>query len=107
MSDKDRIRIGPVAAPRGILFDRNGLPLVDNRPAFTLSFIPREMEDRDTVLARVSVLLSIPLAELRASLDRVPPDSFRPVRVRRGLSLDYVTRVEERKAAMPGAIIED
>ena len=83
MSDKNRIRIRPVAAPRGILFDRNGLPLVDNRPAFTLSFIPREMEDRDTVLARVSVLLSIPLAELRSLLDRVPPDSFRPVRVRR------------------------
>src|SRR5262245_41931383 len=34
LSDKNRIRIRPVAAPRGILFDRNGLPLVDNRPAF-------------------------------------------------------------------------
>ncbi len=32
-SDKNRIRIRPIAAPRGILFDRNGLPLVDNRPA--------------------------------------------------------------------------
>ena len=32
MSDRNRIRIRPVAAPRGILFDRNGLPLVDNRP---------------------------------------------------------------------------
>ena len=106
MSDKNRIRIRPVAAPRGILFDRNGLPLVDNRPAFTLSFIPREMEDRDTVLARVSVLLGIPLAELRTSLDRVPQDSFRPVRVRRGLSLEDVTRVEERKAELPGVIIE-
>src|SRR5262245_8883354 len=73
-SDKNRIRIRPVAAPRGILFDKNGVPLVDNRPAFTLSLIPREMEDRDSVLARVSVLLGIPLAELRTSLDRVPPD---------------------------------
>src|SRR5262245_11316124 len=45
LSDKNRIRIRPVAAPRGILFDRNGLPLVDNRPAFTLSLIPREIED--------------------------------------------------------------
>jgi len=57
MSDKNRIRIRPVAAPRGILFDRNGQPLVDNRPAFTLSLIPRELEDRDTVLARVDALL--------------------------------------------------
>ena len=106
MSEKNRIRIRPVAAPRGILFDRNGLPLVDNRPAFTLSFIPREMEDRDTLLARLSVLLKIPLAELRESLDRVPPDSFRPVRVRRGLSLEEVTKVEERKLELPGVIVE-
>src|SRR5262249_59047264 len=65
MSDKNRIRIRPVAAPRGILFDRNGLPLVDNRPAFTVSFIPRELDDRDTVLARGPGLLVIPHAGLR------------------------------------------
>src|SRR6266545_4741166 len=91
LSEKNRIRIRPVAAPRGILFDRNGLALVDNRPAFTLSLIPREMEDRDTVLARLSILLKIPIGELQDSLDRVPPDSIRAIRVRRGLSLEDVT----------------
>jgi len=107
LSDKNRIRVRPVAAPRGILFDRNGLALVDNRPAFTLSLIPREMGDeRDTVLARLSILLKIPLRELEEALDRVPADSLRPVRVRRGLSLEEVTRVEERKLELPGAVVE-
>lgn len=106
LSDKNRIRVRPVAAPRGILFDRNGLPLVDNRPAFTLSLIPREMEDPDTVLARLSVLLKIPLQELQSSLDRVATDSLRPVRIRRGLSLEDVTKVEERKLELPGVIVE-
>src|SRR5207247_1823965 len=46
-SDRNRIRIRPIAAPRGVLFDRNGAPLVDNRPAFTLSLIPRALP-RDT-----------------------------------------------------------
>lgn len=106
LSDKNRIRVRPVAAPRGILFDRNGLSLVDNRPAFTLSLIPREMEDPDTVLARLSVLLKIPLQELQSSLDRVATDSLRPVRIRRGLSLEDVTKVEERKLELPGVIVE-
>ena len=61
MSERNRIRVRPVAAPRGILFDRNGLALVDNRPAFTLSLIPREMEDRNQVVARLAVLLKIPV----------------------------------------------
>src|SRR5262245_58519838 len=106
MSDKNRTRIRPVAAPRGILYDRNGLALVDNRPAFTLSFIPRDMEDRNSVLARVAVLLKIPLAELQEALARVPADSLRPVRVRRGLSLEDVARIEEWKIELPGVVVE-
>ncbi|HEX6776132.1 MAG TPA: penicillin-binding protein 2 [Methylomirabilota bacterium] len=106
MSERNRIRVRPVAAPRGILFDRNGLALVDNRPAFTLSLIPREIDDRDTVMARLSVLLKIPMRELEEALERVPPDSFRPVRVRRGLTLDEVTKVEERKLELPGVVVE-
>src|SRR6187549_2243128 len=58
MSEKNRIRVRPVAAPRGILFDRNGLALVDNRPAFTLSLIPRELDrdptQRDVTLGRLA-----------------------------------------------------
>ncbi len=106
MSERNRIRVRPVAAPRGILFDRNGLALVDNRPAFTLSLIPREIDDRDTVMARLSVLLKIPLRELEDALEKVPPDSFRPVRVRRGLTLEEVTKVEERKLELPGVVVE-
>jgi len=98
-SDKNRTRVRPIAAPRGILFDRNGLPLVDNRPAFTLSLIPRELERdpvaRDATLGRLAALLQIPFAELQEAVTRISPDSILPVRVRRGLSMEEVARVEE------------
>ncbi|MBI3826981.1 MAG: penicillin-binding protein 2 [Candidatus Rokubacteria bacterium] len=109
-SDKNRIRVRPIAAPRGILFDRHGRPLVDNRPAFTLSLIPRELdrerERRDAVLGRVAALLDIPFRELVDAVERVPPESLMPVRVRRGLSLSDVAKVEEWKLELPGVIVE-
>ncbi len=109
-SDKNRIRVRPIAAPRGILFDRNGLPLVDNRPAFTLSLIPRELErdpvQRDATLGRLASLLQIPFADLQEAVTKVSPDSILPVRVRRGLSMDDVARVEEWKLELPGVIVE-
>jgi penicillin-binding protein 2 len=109
-SDKNRIRIRPIAAPRGILFDRKGLPLVDNRPAFTLSLIPRELErdpvKRDVTLGRLASLLQIPFAELQEAVTKVSPESILPVRVRRGLSMDDVARVEEWKLELPGVIVE-
>lgn len=109
-SDKNRIRIRPIAAPRGILVDRHGVPLVDNRPAFTLSLIPRELPreaaGRDAVLGRVAALLRIPYQELQDAVARVPPESFLPVRVRRGLTLEDVAKVEEWKLELPGVIAE-
>jgi penicillin-binding protein 2 len=109
-SDKNRIRVRPIAAPRGILFDRNGLPLVDNRPAFTLSLIPRELDrdatQRDVTLGRLASLLRIPFVELQDAVARVSPDSILPVRVRRGLSMDDVAKVEEWKLELPGVIVE-
>jgi penicillin-binding protein 2 len=109
-SEKNRIRVRPIAAPRGILFDRNGLPLVDNRPAFTLSLIPRELDRdpvaRDATLGRLAALLQIPFAELQDAVARVSPDSILPVRVRRGLSMQDVARVEEWKLELPGVIVE-
>jgi penicillin-binding protein 2 len=106
LSDKNRMRVRPIAAPRGILFDRNGLPLVDNRPAFTLSLIPREIDQREAVLGRLGALLGIPHVELDEALSRVPPDSFMPVRLRRGLSLEDVAKIEEWKLELPGVVVE-
>src|SRR5262245_22387011 len=87
LSDKNRIRLRTVTAPRGILFDRNGQPLVENRPAFTLALVPRDVDDLTVVLGRLSSLLGIPAGELRERFARIPHDSPWPVRLSRGLTL--------------------
>jgi len=106
LSDKNRIRLRTVPAIRGILFDRTGLPLVENRPAFTLAVVPRDAEHLAAVLERLAHLLSLPRAELQERFARVAPDSPWPVRVSRGLTLDDVARLEEWKLDLPGVSIE-
>jgi penicillin-binding protein 2 len=64
------------------------------------------MEDRDTTLARLSVLLRIPIQELQEAVARVPADSIRAVRLRRGLSLGDVAKIEERRLELPGVAVE-
>ena len=58
-SNKNRIHIRPVAPTRGLIFDRHGQLLADNRPAFTLNIIPESAEDTDQLIARLDTLLSI------------------------------------------------
>jgi penicillin-binding protein 2 len=106
LSDRNRLRLRPIAAPRGILFDRTGLPLVDNRPAFTLVVVPRDVPDLGALIARLATLLAIPESELRDRLGRVSSDSPWPVRISRGLTLEEVARIEEWRLELPGVTIE-
>ena len=106
LSDKNRIRLRTIPAPRGILFDRTGLPLVENRPAFTLSVVPRDAETLPAVLERLALLLNLALADLQEQFARVAPDSPWPVRVSRGLTLEDVARLEEWKLELPGVTVQ-
>ena len=58
-SNKNRIHIRSVAPTRGLIFDRHGQLLADNRPAFTLNIIPESAKDTDQLIARLETLLSI------------------------------------------------
>ena len=106
LSDRNRLRLRPIAAPRGILFDRTGLPLVDNRPAFTLVVVPRDVPDLEGLVARLAALLAAPESGLRDRLARVSPDSPWPIRLARGLTLDEVARIEEWRLDLPGVTVE-
>jgi penicillin-binding protein 2 len=106
LSDKNRLRLRPIAAPRGILFDRTGLPLVDNRPAFTLVVVPRDVPDLGALSERLAGLLAVPESELRDRLGRVSPDSPWPIRLSRGLTLEEVARIEEWRLDLPGVTVE-
>jgi penicillin-binding protein 2 len=106
LSDRNRLRLRPIAAPRGILFDRAGLPLADNRPAFTLVVVPREVPDLGALVDRLAVLLQTPASELRDRLARVSADSPWPIRLSRGLTLEEVARIEEWRLELPGVTIE-
>lgn len=106
VAERNRVRVRPLLAPRGVLYDRHGVPLVETRPAFTVSVIPREMDQPQSVLARLSILLRVPRGELEASLRDTPRDSPWPVRLRHGLTFEDVMRVEEWRLELPGVVVD-
>src|SRR5262247_1648204 len=44
-SDQNRIQVQPIAPPRGLIFDRNGVLLADNQPVFTLALVAEQIKD--------------------------------------------------------------
>ena len=50
LSQGNRVRTEPLPAPRGIIYDRNGTILAENRPAYQLELVPEQVRDLDATL---------------------------------------------------------
>ncbi|MGK5083348.1 penicillin-binding protein 2 [Bdellovibrionota bacterium FG-1] len=105
-SEENRIKRVKVAAPRGMIFDRNRKLLIDNRPAFDLEVIPqylKESHQQDTVIKMIAKLIQIQEDDIQDILDKASSQpSFMPVKIKTDLSRDEVAAIESWKIAMPG-----
>lgn len=96
-----------VRAARGVVFDRHGRVLVENRHALNISLIRENIEDLEGAirrLARVTGVEEAPLHAVVARHRREPPS--RPVVVIPDATLDQVASVAARKLELPGVIVE-
>ena len=59
VSEKNRIQLIPVAPRRGLVRDRNGLILAQNKPRMKLELIPEETLDVDQLLDSIGVRISL------------------------------------------------
>lgn len=106
LADTNRLRIHHVAAPRGLILDRRGTPLVLNRPAFSVSILPMELREPTRVLPELARVLGISQEELWSRWERARSRPFEPVRVRRDVGMRVVTLLEERREELRGVQVE-
>ncbi|MDQ2194348.1 penicillin-binding protein 2, partial [Vibrio sp. A14(2019)] len=58
-SNDNRIKIVPIAPNRGLIYDRNGVLLAENRPVFNLEITPEQVRDMDDTITRLQQYLTI------------------------------------------------
>src|SRR5690606_21955924 len=58
-SESNRIKPRSVAPARGLIYDRNGVLLADNRPAFRLEVIPEQVKDIEATLDALGALIAL------------------------------------------------
>jgi penicillin-binding protein 2 len=104
LSEANRLRIINVPAPRGIIFDRNGTPLVKNSPFYTASLIAEEF---DRAMADdLSGMLDVPANEIVKKINRHDISPFVPVKIKQDLTFEEVAYIEARRSDFPGLLIE-
>ncbi|MEW6067232.1 MAG: penicillin-binding protein 2 [Nitrospirota bacterium] len=104
LSESNRLKIISIPAPRGIIFDRNGIPLVKNSPYYCASLIPDQFDKSKANL--LSQILNIPADEILEKLGKNNLKPFELIRLKEGLSFKDVVYVESRRSDIPGLVID-
>lgn len=105
LSQGNRIRIEPLPPNRGLILDRNGVPLALNAPSYQLELTREQVTDLDGTLHALSNLQLLDREDLPAlKRDILKRRSFEPVPVKQ-LDEEELARFAVRRQYFPGVEI--
>jgi len=107
LSERNSIRLQSIDPPRGLIFDRNGRLLVDNRPAFDVSIIPKDAKPLDDTIRKLARFLGVPSAELMTKIKaRRRQSAYKPIPLKQDIGRNALAAIEARRYDLPGVVID-
>lgn len=105
-SDNNRIKLLPVAPARGLIYDRHGVVLADNRPAFRIELIPEQIQDLDATLSGLASVIDLGAEDLDRFREQYRASRrFRSVPLKLRLDEHELARFAVDRHRFPGAEI--
>ena len=110
MAENNHQRTLALRAPRGILYDRTGRVLVENRHAFTISIVREHTKDLAHTVRVLAQTVGLDPHEVQAIVDRHRSEpSYRPIVIVDDASLAQVAAVRARRLdfELPDVVVEE
>lgn len=106
LSEGNRLRAEPVTPPRGLIFDRNGVPLAENRPSYELDVVPEQAQNLDATLDSLGKVVNIRPADLKRFNDLLKSrHPYQALPLRTELSDDEIANFAAQRQDFPGVDI--
>ena len=110
MAENNHQRTLALRAPRGVIFDRTGEVLVENRSSFNISIVREHTKDLDRTVRLLAQITGVDEAALREIVDRQKREpSYRPIVVIQDATLDQVAAVTARRLdfELPDVVVQE
>ncbi|NMP16849.1 penicillin-binding protein 2 [Thalassotalea sp. Y01] len=106
-SNKNRIKLLPVAPNRGLIYDRNGVLLAENRPVFSLSIIPEQVDDINDTLTTLTEIIAIDEEQKQNFIKSMRfKRRFKPLELISRLNDEQVAKISVNLHRLPGVVID-
>ena len=109
VAENQRIRLLPITAPRGGIFDRNGKLLVDSRPIYSIILSREDTKniDRDSLVKPLAEGLNLDPEMLRDKFDEVKlQPAFESILIKEGATTGDITWVDAHQFEFPALRVE-
>jgi penicillin-binding protein 2 len=93
-------------APRGLIFDRKGVPIASVRPQVVVTAKPAEIQKHPEVLKKVAAILGVPVIKLERKVKDATwrPYLYSPIYI--GATIEAGSRIAESVDDLPGIGVE-
>ncbi|RII37935.1 penicillin-binding protein 2 [Pseudooceanicola sediminis] len=103
LAEENRINIRLIPPARGEIFDRNGVAIARNEPAYRITIVREDAGDIDTVLGRLSHLVKLDPEEIERAMTEMKRSApFLPITLADRVSWEDVSRIAVNTPALPG-----
>ena len=108
MAENNHQRTLPLRAPRGVILDREGRVLVENRSAFNISILREHSKDLERTIEILARVTDVPADEIRDTLARHRHEpTYRPVVVIADASMAQRAAVAARQLELPDVVAQE
>jgi len=106
-SERNRVQLQSLPPKRGLIFDRNGVLLADNRPSYLLSIVRERVPDMEATLAELQTLLPITESDMEKFRKKLQYSrAYEKVPLRFRLTEDERARLAVNRHNLPGVIVD-
>ena len=109
-AELNRLKERIVRAPRGIIYDKNGTPLVKNVPNYDLvitpSNLPAEQKERDLVISNLAKITNSSVEDINKKIIEKGSQYTQPVLISKNLTKDTAIIISSQIKELKGISIE-
>lgn len=106
-SDRNRVQLQPVPPKRGLIYDRNGVLLAENRPSYSLTVVKERVDNLDETIALLQQLITIDddhIYKFQRELTHRRPHAAVPLKLK--LTEEEIAIVSVNRYRLPGVDVD-
>jgi penicillin-binding protein 2 len=108
LAENNHQRLLPLRAPRGVILDRHGRVLVENRNAFNISILREHSKDLEGTIRALAEVTQVPVAQIRETVEQHKREpTYRPIVVITDAEFWQVAAIAARRLELHDVMVEE